>query len=121
MAHCGEKSVGDYVVTLNTVDLATFWSECIVPANRGQHAVLAAIQKIRARLPFPLRAIDSDNDSSFINGILLRYCQQEKIGFTRSRPYKKNDQAHVEERPALRGKAGGGLRSLRERRGASPQ
>ncbi|MDO9066796.1 MAG: transposase family protein, partial [Chloroflexota bacterium] len=98
VAHCGEKTAGDYVVTLNTVDLATFWSECIVPANRGQHAVLAAIQKIRARLPFPLRAIDSDNDSSFINHMLLRYCQQEKIGFTRSRPYKKNDQAHVEER-----------------------
>ena len=98
MAHCGEKTIGDYVVTLNTVDLATFWSECIVPANRGQHAVLDAIRRVRERLPFPLRAIDSDNDGSFINAILLRYCRQEKIGFTRSRPYKKNDQAHVEER-----------------------
>lgn len=98
VAHCGEKTIGDYVVTLNTVDLATFWSECIVPANRGQHAVLDAIRRVRERLPFPLRAIDSDNDGSFINDILLRYCRQEKIGFTRSRPYKKNDQAHVEER-----------------------
>jgi hypothetical protein len=98
VAHCGEKSAGDYLVTLNSVDLATSWSECVVPANRGQHAVLAVIQKIRTRLPFPLRAIDSDNDSSFINGILLRYCQQEKIAFTRCRPYKKNHQAHVEER-----------------------
>jgi hypothetical protein len=98
VAHCGEKSAGDYVVTLNSVDLATSWSECIVPANRGQHAVLAAIQGIRTRLPFPLRAIDSDNDGSFINDILFRYCQKEKIAFTRCRPYKKNDQAHVEER-----------------------
>ena len=80
------------------VDLATGWSECLVLANRSQYQVTAAMQRLRQRLPFPLLGIDSDNDSAFINNNLYRYCQEEKITFTRSRPYKKNDQAHVEQK-----------------------
>ena len=53
---------------------------------------------MRQRLPFPLLGIDSDNGSEFINDLLYRYCLDEKITFTRSRPYKKNDQAHVEQK-----------------------
>lgn len=53
---------------------------------------------MRERLPFPLLGIDSDNGSEFINGHLIRYCQTEKITFTRCRPYHKNDQAHVEQK-----------------------
>jgi hypothetical protein len=98
VAHCGETTSGDYLCTLDTVDIATCWSECIVPANRGQHAVCAALEELRQRLPFPLLGIDSDNDASFINDHLLRYCQREKLTFTRSRPYKKNDQAHIEQK-----------------------
>lgn len=64
--------------------------------NRGQEAVGKAIQRIRERLPFSLRGIDSDNDSAFLNAHLYRYCQREGLEFTRSRPYKKNDQAYVE-------------------------
>ena len=58
----------------------------------------AAIVQARTRLPFPLLGLDSDNGTEFINDLLLRYCQQEQLTFTRSRPYKKNDQAHVEQK-----------------------
>jgi hypothetical protein len=98
VAHCGDSVHGEYLNTLNVVDLATGWSECLVLANRSQRQVSAAIQRLRQRLPFPLLGIDSDNDSAFINDNLYRYCQEEKITFTRSRPYKKNDQAHVEQK-----------------------
>lgn len=98
VAHCGEKTMGDYLCTLDAIDLATGWSECIVPANRGQHAVCEALKTLRQRLPFPLRGVDSDNDGSFINELLLAYCQAEGITFTRCRPYKKNDQAHIEQK-----------------------
>ena len=98
VAHSGESTHGDYVVTLDAVDLATFWVEPITPSGRGQHAVLEALKTVQERLPFPLLSIDSDNDSSFINDLMQRYCQQEHIAFGRSRPYRKNDQAHVEQR-----------------------
>jgi hypothetical protein len=98
VAHCGDSTHGEYLNTLNVVDVSTGWSECLVLANRSQRQVSAAIERLRERLPFPLLGIDSDNDSAFINDNLFRYCQQEKITFTRSRPYKKNDQAHVEQK-----------------------
>ena len=96
LAHCGEHTEGQYLATLNCVDVATAWCECMIPRNRGQEAVRAALHEIRQRLPMPLLGIDSDNGAEFINDHLKRYCDQEKLVFTRSRPYKKNDQAHVE-------------------------
>jgi hypothetical protein len=98
VAHCGDSAGGEYLYTLDTVDVSTGWSECIAVPNRGQRAVFEALQLIRHRLPFPLRGIDSDNDSAFINDHLYRFTQREGIIFTRSRPYKKNDQAHVEQK-----------------------
>jgi len=98
VAHCGDSTQGEYIHTLDTVDVSTGWSECVAVPNRGQMAVFAAIQTVRQRLPFPLLGLDSDNDSAFINAHLYRYSQQEQITFTRSRPYKKNDQAHVEQK-----------------------
>jgi len=98
VAHCGDSTNGEYIHTLDTVDVATGWSECIAVPNRGQQAVFQALQLIRTRLPFPLLGIDSDNDSAFINNHLFRYTQREHITFTRSRPYKKNDQAHIEQK-----------------------
>jgi hypothetical protein len=97
VAHGGDSAHGEYLHTLNVVDIATRWSECLILANRSQRQVTAAMDRLRARLPFPLLGIDSDNDSAFINDNLYRYCQQEHITFTRSRPYKKNDQAHIEQ------------------------
>lgn len=89
---------GESLHTLNAVDIATGWCEPSAIANRGQQVVTAAIDAMRTRLPFPLRGIDSDNDPAFLNAHLYRYCQEEEIAFTRSQPYKKNDQAHVEQK-----------------------
>jgi hypothetical protein len=96
VAHCGESTTGAYLETLDCVDVATAWCECLVPRNQGQQAVFAALLEMRKRLPMPLLGIDSDNDSAFINRHLERYCAQEKLTFTRGRAYHKNDQAHVE-------------------------
>jgi hypothetical protein len=98
VAHCGDSTGGEFLYTLDTVDVASGWSECVAVPNRGQQAVFQAVQLIRTRLPFPLLGIDSDNDSAFINDHLYRYTQREGITFTRSRPYKKNDQAHIEQK-----------------------
>lgn len=96
VAHCAESTEGDYLATLNCVDVSTGWCECAVPRNRGEIAVQAALEEIQQRLPMPLLGIDSDNGPEFINNHLKRYCDKEKLTFTRSRPYKKNDQARVE-------------------------
>jgi hypothetical protein len=98
VAHCGESAEGQFVNTLTCVDVSTGWTECLAVRQRNQQTVFEAIQAMRARLPFPLLGIDSDNGSEFINDLLYRYCLAEKITFTRSRPYRKNDQAHVEQK-----------------------
>jgi hypothetical protein len=98
VAHCGESTHGEYVHSLTLTDVATGWTECLALRNRGQQIVFAALVRARAQLPFPLVGIDSDNGGEFINAHLLRYCQTEQLTFTRSRPYKKNDQAYVEQK-----------------------
>jgi hypothetical protein len=98
VAHCGSTTEGTYLNTLTATDLATGWTECLALANKTQAAVSQAIGQLRLDLPFPLLGLDSDNGSEFINDTLLRYCQSEQITFTRSRPYRKNDQAHVEQK-----------------------
>ena len=98
VAHCGDNAAGQFIYTLTAVDVATGWTECIAVPNKTQIAVFNAIKAIRLRLPFPLLGIDCDNGSEFINDLLYRYCLEEKITFTRSRPYKKNDQAYVEQK-----------------------
>jgi hypothetical protein len=96
VAHTVESTEGAYLATLNCVDITTAWCECMIPRNRGEQAVCAALDEIGQRLPMPLRGVDSDNGPEFINNHLRRYCDAKKVTFTRSRPYKKNDQAHVE-------------------------
>jgi hypothetical protein len=98
VAHCGESVHGQYVQTLTAVDITTGWTECLALKHRSQQNVSAAVELLRDRLPFPLLGMDSDNDSVFINETLLRYCADQKVTFTRSRPYRKNDQAHVEQK-----------------------
>lgn len=98
VAHCGETTAGQYLNTLTVVDISTGWTECLAVHHKTQHAVFEAILKLRQRLPFPLLGIDSDNGGEFINDSLYRYCLKEQITFTRSRPYRKNDQAHVEQK-----------------------
>lgn len=98
VAHCGDTVEGQYLNTLTATDIATGWTDCRALPNKTQSAVSAAIEEIRLQLPFPLLGLDSDNGSEFINDNLLRYCREHKISFTRSRPYRKNDQAHVEQK-----------------------
>jgi len=98
VAHCGSSVQGQYINTLTCVDLSTGWIECLAVRQRTQQAVFEAIQSMRTRLPFPLLGLDSDNGGEFINDLLYQYCRSEKITFTRSRPYQKNDQAHVEQK-----------------------
>lgn len=98
VAHCGDSAAGQFLVTLTCTDICTGWTELSGLLHRSQEAVCEAIQIMRCRLPFPLRGLDSDNGMEFINDLLYRYCQQEQLTFTRSRPYKKNDQAHVEQK-----------------------
>lgn len=98
VAHCGDSVDGQFIQTLTAVDIRTGWTECLPLAHRSQANVSAAITCLRERLPFQLLGIDSDNDSAFINDTLNRYCRTERITFTRSRPYRKNDQAHVEQK-----------------------
>lgn len=98
VAHCGQTTAGQYLNTLTVTDLATGWTECLAILHKSQVLVAQAIRELRTRLPFPLLGIDSDNGSEFINDLLYRYCLEEKITFTRSRPYRKNDQAHVEQK-----------------------
>ena len=98
VAHCGNTTEGQYLNTLTCTDLSTGWTDITALLHRSQEMVSAAIRQMRQRLPFPLLGIDSDNGSEFINDTLYRYCLNEKITFTRSRPYKKNDQAHVEQK-----------------------
>jgi hypothetical protein len=98
VAHCGASGAGEFLLTLSTVDVATGWASCIGVQNKGEYAIFEALCQLRAGLPFPLLGIDSDNGSEFLNHSLVRYCQQERITFTRSRPYRKEDTCHIEQK-----------------------
>jgi hypothetical protein len=98
VAHDGGDANGDYLFTLDVTDVYTGWTETMAVRNKSQVAVFEALVEVRKRLPFDLLGIDSDNGSEFINDHLFRYCVQEKITFTRARPYRKNDNCFVEQK-----------------------
>jgi hypothetical protein len=98
VAHCGDSTRGQYINTLDAIDIATGWCETRAVINKAQKHVFAALKEIQELLPFPLLGIDSDNGSEFINDELLRWCEEEHLTFTRSRPYRKNDACHVEQK-----------------------
>ena len=98
VAHCGETTAGEYVNTLDVTDISTGWTETVAVVNKARRHVFDALLVIRGRLPFPLRGIDSDNGGEFINAHLLHYCTENNICFTRSRPGRKNDNCHVEQK-----------------------
>ena len=98
VAHCGETTEDFYLNTLCGVDVASGWTECLPVWGKGAQRVRSSVHRMRQRLPFPLLGIDSDNGSEFINQNFYTYCHQEKITFTRSRAYKKNDSCHVEQK-----------------------
>jgi len=98
VAHAGHRADGEFAHSLNVTDIHTTWVETRAVHGRGEHRVQRALEEIRQALPFRLRGIDSDNGSEFINNHLYRYCQAQEIQFTRGRPYKKDDNAHIEQK-----------------------
>jgi len=98
VSHCGPSASGEFVYSLNVTDIHTGWTETRAILGKGERGVVAALEQIQAELPFKLLAIDSDNGSEFINHHLVRWCKKHNIAFTRSRPYKKNDNAHIEQK-----------------------
>jgi hypothetical protein len=98
VSHSGENASGTFAYTLNLTDIASTWVETRCVLGKGEGAILEAFRLMQASLPFPVFSIDSDNGGEFINFHLYEYCRRERIGFTRSRPYKKDDNAHIEQK-----------------------
>ncbi len=98
VGHEGGVLRGECCQTLDVTDVATGWTETRALCNKAQVHVFEAIRSIREALPFPLRGIDSDDGSEFINHELKRYCEDERITFTRSRACRKNDGCFVEQK-----------------------
>jgi hypothetical protein len=100
VALCGGRLEGDHLWMLDSIDYATTWVEVRAQWNRGQHATVRALEDIRRALPFSLRGLDADNGSEFLNWNLIAWCREQPQGIelTRSRPYHKNDNAHVEQK-----------------------
>lgn len=96
--HCGSSKVGEYINSLSVTEISSGWWEGEALMSRGRYPTLEALQNIRKRTPFSWLEIHPDNDSAFINAHLLKYCQQEHISFSRSRPNKKNDNCYVEQK-----------------------
>ena len=100
VAHCGNSLSGNFIWSLTLTDIHTGWTECRATWNNGATGVIKQIREIETALAFPLRGFDCDNGSEFLNHHLLQYFTDHKprVKFTRSRPYKKNDNAHVEQK-----------------------
>lgn len=100
--HSGASTVGEYVHTLQMVDIATGWSERVAVLGRSQRAMEGGFRRILGRLPFPVRQLHPDNGSEFFNDHLVRFWGEEITGLTlsRSRPYQKNDNRFVEQKNA---------------------
>ena len=98
VSHSGNSASGEFAHTLNVTDIHTTWTESRAVLGRGEQAVQEALNEIAGGLPFQLRGVDSDNGSEFINWHLKKWCEQKQIQLTRGRPYKKDDNAHVEQK-----------------------
>ena len=98
VAHCADSTRGEHLWTLDMTDVLTGWTVLVAMKGKGQHGTELALEAGRKQFPFAVKGIDCDNGSEFINAHLVRYCTARHLTFTRCRPYKKNDQCHVEER-----------------------
>jgi len=96
--HCGEHADGSFLYTLTVVEVGTVWTVCRPVRSKAMGRVRAAFQRIRQGLPMPVVSLHTDNGSEFLNAQLMAYCRQQQLELTRGRPYRKNDQAHVEQR-----------------------
>jgi len=98
VSHSGSNASGEFIHSLNLTDIHTTWVETKAVMGKGQTGIVDAIIEMRAHMPFQLCGIDSDNGSEFLNNHLYKYCQDHHIQFTRGRPYKKDDNAHIEQK-----------------------
>jgi hypothetical protein len=98
VSHSGECADGEFAHSFNLTDIHTTWTETRAVLGKGETGIVAALEEMRQVLPFPLHGIDSDNGSEFLNHHLVRYCRTQQIQFTRGRPYKKDDNAHIEQK-----------------------
>jgi hypothetical protein len=98
VAHNGGDPSGEFIYSLDMVEIVSGWSEQIAVMGKGQRNVVASLEIVRNDLPFKLRGVDSDGGSEFINWHMVKYCQARELYFTRSRPDRKNDNAHVEQK-----------------------
>jgi len=98
VAHCGNSISGEFNWTLNATDIYSQWSESECIVNKSEYEVIDALKNIISRMPFNIISINSDNGSEFINWELLRFCKNNNIQFSRTRPYKKDDNAYIEQK-----------------------
>jgi len=98
VAHGGPSAKGSFVQTLTLTDIATGWTECAPLLVREQKLLTEVLSEVRKRMPFALLGFDTDNDSVFMNKTVKSYCDEAGLVFTRCRPYRKNDQAWVEQK-----------------------
>lgn len=98
VSHSGESSFGEFIFSLNLTDIFSAWVETQAVMGKGQAGMLSAVEKLSGRFPFKVLGMDSDNGSEFINYHLFYWCEKREIQFTRSRPYKKDDNAHIEQK-----------------------
>ena len=98
VAHCGRSVAGSHAHSLVLTDIATGWTEAAALVVREQTLITVTVEEVRLKLSFPMLGLDVDNDSAFINETVVDYCRERKIHLTRSRPYKKNDQAWIEQK-----------------------
>jgi hypothetical protein len=98
VAHCGEVGDGEFAFSVNLTDVVSTWTETRVVLGKGQRFVVEALEEMRRTLPFALRGIDSDSGSEFINHHCYSWCKKHELEFTRGRPYRKNDNAYIEQK-----------------------
>ena len=98
--HSGSSTSGEYVHTLQMVDVALGWSERVAVLGRGQRAMELGFRRIQARFPYQIRELHPDNGSEFLNDHLVRFWGSEITGLklSRSRPWKKNDNRFIEQK-----------------------
>jgi hypothetical protein len=98
VSHSGDCAEGEFAHSFNVTDIHTTWTETRAVMGKGQSGIVAALEDMRQMMPFVLRGIDSDNGSEFLNHHLVTYCKAQSVQFTRGRPYKKDDNAHIEQK-----------------------
>ena len=98
VSHSGACAAGEFAHSLTLTDIHTTWTESRAVLGKGETGIVAAIEEMRQGLPFVLQGLDSDNGSEFLNDHLVQYARSHQLQFTRGRPYKKDDNAHIEQK-----------------------